>query len=83
MSAQQWWHGYKIKVYSIVFTQLNSKFTFSLQERIEDLKKDRKVVESKMAMAEDELQKTQDLEKMLSNSKMVRLTNCSPHVLFT
>ncbi|XP_019117800.1 laminin subunit alpha-3 isoform X2 [Larimichthys crocea] len=49
---------------------LNAQALRDLQERIEDLKKDRKVVESKMAMAEDELQKTQDLEKMLSNSKM-------------
>lgn len=53
-----------------------------LQKRIEDLKKERKIVEDQMAMAEDELQKTEDLVKMLSDSKTVRLTNCSLHVLY-
>lgn len=35
-----------------------------------------------MAMAEDELQKTEDLVKMLTDSKTVRMTNCRLHVLY-
>ncbi|KAG8014177.1 Laminin subunit alpha-3 [Nibea albiflora] len=49
---------------------LNAQALGDLQKRIEDHKKERKVVESQMAMAEDELQKTGDLAKMLSDSKM-------------
>lgn len=43
-----------------------------LQKRIGDLKKERKTVESQVALAEDELRKTEDLVKMLSDSKKVR-----------
>lgn len=53
----------------------------SLQKRIEALKKERKTVEDQMDMAEDELQKTDDLVKMLVDSKTVCLTNCSLSVL--
>lgn len=48
-----------------------------LQKRIEDLKKERKTVEDQIAMAEDELQETEDLVKMLADSKMVCLTTYS------
>lgn len=41
---------------------------------MEDLKRERKTVEDQIAMAEDELQKTEDLVKMLADSKMVCLT---------
>lgn len=53
-----------------------------LQKRIEGLKKERKTVEDQMTMAEDELQKTEDLVKMLSDSKTVRSTNCNLRVLY-
>lgn len=52
----------------------------SLQKKIEDLKKERKTVEDQIAMAKNELQKTEDLVKMLSDSKMVSLANCYLHV---
>lgn len=49
-------------------------FIFSSQKRIENLKKERKTVEDQMAMADDELQKTEDMLKMLADSKTVCLT---------
>ncbi|XP_051258985.1 LOW QUALITY PROTEIN: laminin subunit alpha-3-like [Dicentrarchus labrax] len=48
---------------------LNAQGLKDLQERIGNLKKERKTVEDQMAMAKDELKKTEDLGKMLSNSK--------------
>ncbi|XP_044075989.1 laminin subunit alpha-3-like isoform X2 [Siniperca chuatsi] len=48
---------------------LNAQALGDLQKRIEDLKKERKTVEDQIAMAEDELQKTEDLAKILSNRK--------------
>ncbi|XP_073347774.1 laminin subunit alpha-3-like [Pagrus major] len=48
---------------------LNAQALGSLQKRIEDLKKERKRVEDQMTLAEDELQKTEDLNKMLTDSK--------------
>lgn len=53
-----------------------------LQKRIKDLTEERARVEDQMAMAEDELQKTEDLVKMLTDSKTVRMTNCRLHVLY-
>lgn len=43
----------------------------SLQRRTDELKEERKTVEGQMDMARNELKKTQDLLKMLSDSKMV------------
>lgn len=43
----------------------------SLQRRTEELKEERKTVEGQMDMARNELKKTQDLLKMLSDSKTV------------
>jgi len=43
-----------------------------VQRLVDDLKKERETVEEEMAMAEDELQKTEDLLGMLSDSKTVR-----------
>ncbi|XP_070700517.1 laminin subunit alpha-3-like [Pempheris klunzingeri] len=48
---------------------LNAQALKDLQKRIEDLKKERKTVGDQIAMAEDELQKTDQLVKMLSDSK--------------
>ncbi|KAG7258727.1 hypothetical protein CRUP_029788, partial [Coryphaenoides rupestris] len=48
---------------------LNTKSLNNLLRLVEDLKKERKTVEEEMAMAEDELQKTEDLVGMLSDSK--------------
>ncbi|XP_028282768.1 laminin subunit alpha-3-like isoform X2 [Parambassis ranga] len=48
---------------------LNAKTLEELQKRIANLKKERKTVEDQMAMAEAELQKTEDMLKMLSDSK--------------
>ncbi|KAM7379372.1 hypothetical protein PAMP_004930 [Pampus punctatissimus] len=48
---------------------LNAQALGDLQNRISDLKKERKTVEDQMAMAENELQKTEDLVKMLIDSK--------------
>nr|XP_020451525.1 laminin subunit alpha-3 [Monopterus albus] len=48
---------------------LNTKAMDDLQKRIDDLKKERKTVEDQMAIAENELQKTEDLVKMLTDSK--------------
>ena len=45
---------------------------FTIQRLVEDLKKERKAVEDKMALAEDELQKTENLARMLADSKIVR-----------
>lgn len=53
----------------------------SLQKRIADLNKERKTVVDQMALAKKELQKTEDLVKMLSDSKTVGLANCNLHVL--
>lgn len=52
-----------------------------LQKRIENLKAEQKTVKDQMAMADDELQKTEDLVKMLADSKTVSLTICSLDVL--
>lgn len=54
----------------------------SLQNRIDRLKRERKIVQDQMAMAEGELKKTEDLLKQLSDSKKVHLTNCNVHILF-
>lgn len=51
---------------------------FSEQKRIEDLKKEEKIVKDQVAMAEDELQKTEDLAKKLLDSKTVCRTNRGP-----
>ncbi|XP_062260014.1 laminin subunit alpha-3-like [Platichthys flesus] len=48
---------------------LSAKALAELQKRIENLKKERKTVEEQMALAEDELQKTVDLVKTLTDSK--------------
>lgn len=48
---------------------------FSLQKRIDDLKGERKTVKNQIAVAEGELKKTEDLVKMLSDSKTVNFTN--------
>ncbi|XP_070830251.1 laminin subunit alpha-3-like [Chaetodon trifascialis] len=48
---------------------LNAQALGDLQKRIEDLKKERKIVEDQVRMAKDELKKTEDLAKMLSDSK--------------
>ncbi|XP_041804417.1 laminin subunit alpha-3-like isoform X2 [Chelmon rostratus] len=48
---------------------LNAQAMGDLQKRIEDLKKERKIVEDQVTMAGDELKKAKDLAKMLSNSK--------------
>lgn len=45
------------------------------QNRIKDLKQERKTVEDQMAMAGEELQKAKDLGKMLTDSKTVRDTS--------
>lgn len=45
---------------------------FFFQNRIKDLKQERKTVEDQMAMAGEELQKAKDLGKMLTDSKTVR-----------
>lgn len=50
---------------------------FLCQNRIEDLKQERKTVEDQMAMARDELQKAKDLAKMLTDSKTVRNPSCA------
>lgn len=53
-----------------------------VQRLVEDLKKERERVEEEMVMAEDELQKTEDLLGMLSDSKTVRdKTSRSPTLL--
>ncbi|XP_044224545.1 laminin subunit alpha-3-like isoform X2 [Thunnus albacares] len=49
---------------------LNSQTLGELQKRINDLKKERKTVEDQMAMAKNELKKTEDMVKMLTDSKM-------------
>lgn len=46
-------------------------FHFSLQKRIEGLKKEQKTVLDQIDMAENELQKTGDMAKILTDSKMV------------
>ena len=53
---------------------------FTVQRLVEDVKKEKKAVEDKMALAEDELQKTEDLATMLADSKVVRnkTTNAMP-----
>lgn len=48
---------------------LNAQAMGDLQKRIEDLKKERKIVQDQVTMAGDELKKAKDLAKMLSNSK--------------
>ncbi|XP_034469915.1 laminin subunit alpha-3-like, partial [Hippoglossus hippoglossus] len=48
---------------------LSAKALEELQKRIENLKKERKTVVDQMALAEDELQKTEDLVEMLTDSK--------------
>lgn len=48
---------------------LNAQALGDLQNRIADLKKERETVMGQMALAENELQKTKDLVKMLSDSK--------------
>lgn len=47
-----------------------------LQKRIDDLKNERKTVEGQVAMAENELQKTEDLLETLSKSKTVHEFVC-------
>ncbi|XP_028448188.1 laminin subunit alpha-3 isoform X2 [Perca flavescens] len=49
---------------------LNAQTLGVLQKKIDDLKKERKTVEDQIAIAKNELQKTEDLVKMLSDSKM-------------
>ncbi|XP_037643626.1 laminin subunit alpha-3-like isoform X2 [Sebastes umbrosus] len=48
---------------------LNAQALGDLQKRIADLNKERKTVVDQMALAKKELQKTEDLVKMLSDSK--------------
>lgn len=48
---------------------LNAKTLGDLQKRTEDLKNERKIVEDQMALAKNELQKTEDLLKMLLDNK--------------
>nr|XP_054596449.1 laminin subunit alpha-3 isoform X2 [Nothobranchius furzeri] len=48
---------------------LNAKTLKDLQKRIKDLENERKVVEDQMAMANNELQNTEDFMKMLLDSK--------------
>lgn len=43
------------------------------QKRTEDLKNERKIVEDQMTLAKNELQKTEDLVKMLLDDKTVHL----------
>lgn len=64
-------HNSRSNQYTVV---VKVDFMHFLQKRIENLNKERKTVEDQMAMAEDELQKTEDLVKMLSDSKSVYLT---------
>ncbi|CAL8279923.1 unnamed protein product [Lota lota] len=49
---------------------LNAKSLKDLLRLVEGLKKERKTVEDKMALAEDELQKTEDLARMLADRKI-------------
>lgn len=51
---------------------------FFLQKRVEDLREQRKTVENQIATAEDSLQKTVDLIKELSDSKMVSFITLYP-----
>ena len=62
---------------------------FVLQKRMEDLKKERKKVQDQIAMAENQLKATEDLLRMLKDSKTVstqtgRVISCCncilPHV---
>ncbi|XP_005476395.1 laminin subunit alpha-3 isoform X1 [Oreochromis niloticus] len=48
---------------------LNAKTLGDLQKRTENLKKERKIVEDQMTLAKNELQKTEDLVKMLLDNK--------------
>ncbi|XP_067330961.1 laminin subunit alpha-3-like isoform X5 [Channa argus] len=48
---------------------LNSQAMGNLQKRIEDLKREQRTVVDQMSMAENELQKTEDLLNMLTDSK--------------
>ncbi|MEQ2239068.1 hypothetical protein ILYODFUR_000794, partial [Ilyodon furcidens] len=48
---------------------LNAQTLKNLEKRIEGLKEDQKTVRNQIALAEDELKKTEDLVKMLSDSK--------------
>ncbi|XP_026004687.1 laminin subunit alpha-3 isoform X1 [Astatotilapia calliptera] len=48
---------------------LNAKTLGDLQKRTEDLKNERKIVEDQMTLAKNELQKTEDLVKMLLDDK--------------
>ncbi|XP_054482290.1 laminin subunit alpha-3-like [Anoplopoma fimbria] len=48
---------------------LNAKTLGDLQKRIEELKKERETVEDQITLAKNELQKTEDLGEMLSDSK--------------
>lgn len=50
----------------------------SLQKRINDIQTERETVKNQMTLAENELQKTEDLVEMLYDSKTVC---CFPHVL--
>lgn len=54
---------------------------FFLQKRVEDLREQRKTVENQIATAEDSLQKTVDLIKELSDSKMVSFIHFSLYVI--
>lgn len=48
---------------------LNAKTLGDLQKRTKDLKNERKIVEDQMTLAKNELQKTEDLVKMLLDNK--------------